>query len=424
MNQKKRPIPVGAVLLAVMLTALAVAAVWILRSAYHSAAVPAQIPAVSHAAPVSSTLPPSPTTALPEGIPSAEPTPAVQEETALETLLDGMTLHEKVCQLFIVSPEAITHVSTVVAAGETTRAALEQYPVGGFLYDRKNLQSQDQVSNMLAGVQSYARIPLLLTCDEEGGRVNRLMATIGTTWVGPMLDYKDQGTDTARQNAATIAADLHACGFNMDLAPVADVWSNPDNTVIGDRAYSNEFQQAAQLVAAAVEGFHAGGVAAVLKHFPGHGNTSADSHYGSAYVTRTVEELRAEELLPFSAGIQAGADAVMIGHLIVSDLDDTPAPFSYTIVTQLLREELGFQGVVMTDGLQMQAMTDHYTSAHIAVQAVSAGVDILLCPANLPAAVEALTQAVESGTISQARLDESVLRILTLKQNCGILNLS
>ena len=293
MNQKKRPIPVGAVLLAVMLTALAVAAVWILRSAYHSAAVPAQIPAVSHAAPVSSTLPPSPTTALPEGIPSAEPIPAVQEETALETLLDGMTLHEKVCQLFIVSPEAITHVSTVVAAGETTRAALEQYPVGGFLYDRKNLQSQDQVSNMLAGVQSYARIPLLLTCDEEGGRVNRLMATIGTTWVGPMLDYKDQGTDTARQNAATIAADLHACGFNMDLAPVADVWSNPDNTVIGDRAYSNEFQQAAQLVAAAVEGFHAGGVAAVLKHFPGHGNTSADSHYGSAYVTRTVEELRA-----------------------------------------------------------------------------------------------------------------------------------
>ena len=332
-----------------------------------------------------------------------------------------MTLHEKVCQLFIVSPESITHVSAVVAAGETTRAALEEYPVGGFLYSRKNLQSQAQVSTMLAAVQSYASIPLFLTCDEEGGRVNRLMSTIGTTWIGPMLDYKDQGPDTARQNAATIAADLSACGFNMDLAPVADVWSNPENTVIGDRAYSDSFQQAAQLVAAAVEGFHTGGVAAVLKHFPGHGDTTADSHDGPAYVTQTLDALRNRELLPFSAGIQAGADAVMAGHLIVSDLDSTPAPFSYPIITQLLREELGFHGVIMTDSLEMRAITDHYTSAQAAVQAVNAGVDILLCPANLPAAVEGLTQAVESGALSQARLDESVMRILTLKRDRGIL---
>ena len=366
---------------------------------------------------------PSPTQPAPSEEPTASPTAAPEDEIDRQAraILADMSLHEKVCQLFIVYPEAITGVGAVTAAGETTRQALEDYPVGGFLYDKKNMRSKEQVADMLAGVQSCAKIPLLLTCDEEGGRVNRLMSTVGTTWMDPMLDYKDQGPDKARSNAATIASDMKALGFNMDLAPVADVWSNPDNTVIGDRAYSDDFQQAAQLVAAAVEGFHQGGVAAVLKHFPGHGNTSADSHYGAVYVARTLEELRQNELVPFQAGIDAGVDAVMVGHLIVSDISDDPAPFSYEIVTGLLREEMGFDGVVMTDGLQMQAMTDQYSSAEIALQAVQAGVDLLLCPLNLEGAVDALTQAVEDGTITEARLDESVLRILTLKLSWGII---
>lgn len=354
-------------------------------------------------------------------IPSPEPVVAPPEPQPVEELIASMTLHEKVCQLFVVFPEAITHVSPTLAAGEITKNALAEYPVGGFLYDRKNLQSQEQVAGMLAGVQSYAKIPLLLTCDEEGGRVNRLMDTIGTTWVGPMLDYQDQGVETAARNARTIAADLKRCGFNMDLAPVADVWSCPENTVIGDRAYSDDFQEAAQLVAAAVEGFHAGGVAAVLKHFPGHGNTSSDSHEGAAYVERTLEELQTGELLPFAAGIEAGADAVMVGHLTVPAFDSEPAPFSYPIVTGLLREEMGFEGVVITDSLQMKAITDQYSGGEAAVKAVQAGVDLLLCPPDLDAAISALVEALETGSISQARLDESVRRILTLKFNRGML---
>jgi len=237
-----------------------------------------------------------------------------------------------------------------------------------------------------------------------------------------MLDYKEEGTDKAAENALTIAKDLVACGFNTDLAPVADVWSNPDNTVIGDRAYSDDYEEAAELVAAAVAGFHEGGVACTLKHFPGHGDTSADSHYGSVYIYKSMDEIRAEELLPFKAGIEAGADAVMMGHLIVTDVDeDLPAVFSYEMVTEILRGELGFDGVVMTDALQMQAMTDHYSSGEIAVKAVKAGVDMLLCPLDLDAAVEALLAAVESGEITEERINESVLRILTLKENRGIL---
>ncbi len=236
-----------------------------------------------------------------------------------------------------------------------------------------------------------------------------------------MYEYREEGPEGAERNAGTIAADLSACGFNMDLAPVADVWSNPDNTVIGDRAYSDDFEQTAELVAAAVRGFRENGVACTLKHFPGHGDTSGDSHNGSVYVYKTLEELRAQELIPFQAGIDAGADAVMMGHLIIADVEDEPALFSYRLVTELLREEMGFAGVVMSDSLQMKAMTKHYDSGEIAVKAVKAGVDVLLCPEDLEEAADALIAAVESDEITQERLEESVRRILTLKYKCGLL---
>ncbi len=400
----------GTVLSLAVVLAVAAAAVWAVNRAASTLS-----PAGPMASPTAALIPVAPTPETVSGQDAAL-------RARAEELLSGMTLHEKVCQLFIVYPEAITGVSRVVSAGENTRQALVEYPVGGFLYDRKNMITKEQLTEMLTTVQTYSKIPLILTCDEEGGRVNRLMSTVGTTWVGPMLDYKDQGKDIAFENARTIAADLVSCGFNTDLAPVADVWSNPENTVIGDRAYSDDFQQAAGLVAAAVAGFHDGGVATALKHFPGHGDTSADSHEGAVYVECTLEELRQEELLPFQAGIDAGTDLVMVGHLIVSDVDDQPAPFSHAIVTELLREEMGFDGVVITDGLQMKAMTDAYSSAEIALKAVKAGVDLLLCPEDLESAVDALTQAVEEGAITPARLDESVLRILTLKLARGLFN--
>ena len=174
----------------------------------------------------------------------------------------------------------------------------------------------------------------------------------------------------------------------------------------------------------AVRGFHSGGVATTLKHFPGHGDALADSHDGAVYVSKPLEQLRREELLPFRAGIASGSDMVMIGHLILTEIDAAqPAPFSYRIVTELLREELGFQGVVITDGLQMKALTDSYTSGEIARRAVSAGVDILLCPSNPQAAVSALEEAVALGEISEERINQSVRRILAMKVNRGVLKL-
>ena len=355
-----------------------------------------------------------------------ESAPVVESEPApvskAEKLLAEMSLREKVLQLFIVFPEQLTgQTSSVTAAGDAVREGLQRYPVGGILFDRGNMKSREQLLALLGDMQSFSKIPMLMTCDEEGGRVNRLMGAVGTPYVGPMLSYRDKGADTAKQNAVTIAGGLTSCGFNMDFAPVADVWSNPDNKVIGNRAYSTDYAQAAELVRAAVEGFHEGGVACTLKHFPGHGDTYEDSHNGLARVYRTWKQLETAELKPFRAGIDAGADAVMVGHLIVGEIDPQPATVSHVIVTDMLRNELGFDGVIITDSLQMDAITKHYGAGEVALLALEAGVDILLAPDNLSAAAQAVISATENGRLTEARLNESVLRILNLKETYGLL---
>lgn len=236
----------------------------------------------------------------------------------------------------------------------------------------------------------------------------------------PMQSYEHLGAQGAYDNAKYLAENISWHGFNLDFAPVADTNSNPDNPIIGTRAYSTDFDKAAELVAAAVQGFHDGGAGCTLKHFPGHGDTSADTHAGSVVLKKTVDELRANELKPFKAGIDAGADAVMLAHIVVEEVGE-PTLFSKYLVTDVLRGELGFNGVIITDGLGMKAMTDNYSSGEIAVRAVKAGVDMFCCPANLKESVQALEEAVERGEISEERIDESVLRILQLKIDRGII---
>ena len=334
----------------------------------------------------------------------------------IDTIIASMTLHEKICQMIIVTPAVLMGSSNVTSADDSMYLALQEYPVGGMILDKSNIVNAAQLSGMISAAQSYATIPMIMTLDEEGGRVSRLQSTLGTTAIGPMYSYHELGTEIASYNAMTIGSDIRRYGFNMDLAPVADVWSNPVNTVIGDRAYSTDFDEASVLVSAAVSGFHMSGVACCIKHFPGHGDTSADSHYGSVYVYKTLDELRANEFKPFISGINAGADAVMIGHLVVSDCGDVPALFSHKLLTDVLRNELGFNGVIMSDSLQMKAMTDHYGVADIPVMAVSAGCDVLLMPTNLEVTVSSLETAVQNGVISEERINQSVRRILLLKK--------
>ena len=354
-----------------------------------------------------------------------EPTPrtsAQVQQDAAQTLLDGMTTREKICQLLIVHPEVLTNGGTVTAVTDELAAALQDYPVGGFLLSAGNMTSGEQLSALTSALSAACPTAPLVTVDEEGGRVARLMNTVGTTKLNSMYSYRGLGTQVAYDNAQTLARDIAAYGFNTDFAPVADVWTNKQSSAIGDRAYSDDYDEAAELVAAAVSGFHDAGVICCLKHFPGHGSTAADSHNGAATVDKTLPQLRQEDLKPFVSGIAAGADMVMVGHLTVPAMDDMPASLSHKIVTNLLRHDLGFRGVIVTDGLQMQALAQ-YTDGEKAVLALSAGNDMLLEISDVPGAVAAVEQALADGTLTQAALDQSVLRVLQLKLSHGIVPL-
>lgn len=348
---------------------------------------------------------------------TAEPTTEPPDDVTVR--IGEMSLHEKVCQLFVVTPESLTNGENYSVAGEMTRAALKDYPVGGLVYFVKNIDSAEAISQMIANTKQYASeqgmVPLFYSVDEEGGTVARCAQKAGTTWFSSMYYYKDGGKDTAFANAETIGSDIAGLGFDLDFAPVADTWSNPYNTVIGARAYSDDFHQAADLVGAAVEGFHSGGVYCTLKHFPGHGDTAGDSHYGAVYTDKSVAELIQGEYLAFESGIASGADMVMVGHITMNGVDGLPATISHTMVTDELRGRLGFDGVVITDSLSMGAVADMYGSGELAVKVIEAGGDMLLMPRDLGEAVRGVEAAVNDGRINEERIDESLDRILRLK---------
>ena len=338
----------------------------------------------------------------------------------IDAIINKMSLHEKVCQLFVVTPEALTGFSQVTEFGDTSKASFDSYPVGGICYFAQNIESEEQVKTMLSNTQNYAKektgFPVLLTVDEEGGGVARCADKLGSVpKLEPMFNYKDQGTQKAYDNAKTISGYLKNLGFNMDCAPVADTWTNSANTVIGKRAYSDDFNQASELVGSAVKGFEDNGVKCTLKHFPGHGNTTADSHQGTATTDKSLDDLNKGEYLPFISGINAGADVIMVGHITVTSVSNEPASVSKDIVTGELRNKLGFDGVVITDALNMGAVSNSYSSGDLAVKCILAGDDLLLMPSDLKSAVAGVESAVESGTIPEERIDESLRRILKLK---------
>lgn len=369
------------------------------------------------------TEPPTEPSTEPETEPPTEPDPDAPYLERAQTLLAGMTQEEKIYQLFMVTPESLTGVTTATRAGDATKAALEETPVGGIIYFAANLQTPEQTTQMISDTQSYCKLPLLIGVDEEGGRVARVSGKLGTTAFDPMATYGAAGdTEAVRQVGATIARDISTFGFNVDFAPVADVVTNPNNTEIGDRSFSSDPTVAAQMVAAMVEGLQGGGVASCLKHFPGHGSTEADSHKGASVTERTTDELRQTELLPFASGIEAGVSMVMISHMSAPNVtgDDTPCDLSPAVVTDLLRGELGYRGVVITDSHEMGSITQYYSSGEAAVKAIAAGCDIVLMPKDLKQAAQGVADALADGTLSAERVDESVLRILILKLRMGI----
>ena len=337
-----------------------------------------------------------------------------------EEMLASMTTEEKAAQLFFVTPEELTGVSKVTQAGNVTQNALQQYPVGGIILFSGNIVSADQLGTMTKNLQSYSEIPLFIGVDEEGGSLVARVAksAIDVPQVSDMADIGASGDSSKAYDVGTVIGTyLGKLGFNMDFAPVADVLTNPDNTVIGKRSFGSDPALVSQMVSAEVKGLQEQGISAALKHFPGHGSTSADSHNGAAVVDRSLEELNAVEFLPFQAGIDAGADFVLAGHLEVPQVtgSDIPASLSDRMITEILRGQLGFNGIVITDAMNMGAITDYYSAADAAVMAVNAGDDMILMPGDFASAYQGIVDAVKSGEIPEDRLNESVMRILKVK---------
>lgn len=345
----------------------------------------------------------------------------------LDDVLNHMSLEQKVGQMLIirneyqsVTSDFATDITTVQPGGYiifdvniTTFAGTKQ------LINDVSMRIKEASTVTLTDGSSM-KIPAFMSVDQEGGLVQRLQAISDypPEYVGSMLDIGATGSsDKAYDTGRLLAEECKSVGLNLDYAPVADIFSNPQNTVIGNRAFGTDKETVATMSNALAKGLHDNGVLPVYKHFPGHGDTVADSHVALPVVTKTLDELSQNELYPFKKAIESGAEMIMVAHIALPNItgDYTPASLSSTIVTDVLKKQLGYQGIVVTDGLDMGALTQNYSNADIAIKAVTAGADILLTPVSPVEAKNALIEAVKNGTITEARIDESVKKIIDLK---------
>ncbi|OWA35249.1 beta-N-acetylhexosaminidase [Saccharibacillus sp. O16] len=349
--------------------------------------------------------------------PASPSTPADEanpSDSAASAILADLTLDQKIGQMVIAGLEGRS-------LREADRALIRDYGIGGVIFYANNVQSAAQTKQFTREVSAAnprSDVPLFISVDQEGGRVARLKGVDKIPTAAAIGKKND--ANYARSIGEKLGQQLRSQGFNLDYAPVLDVNSNPDNPVIGDRSYGTTANQVVSTALPVMEGLESQQVIPVVKHFPGHGDTSVDSHIALPVVNKSLEQLEKLELIPFKKAIAEGADVVMIAHILLPKLDQqVPSSMSKAVITDLLRGKLGFKGVVMTDDMTMGAIANNYGLGEAAVRSVQAGSDIILVAHGADDAIEtiqAIKNAVKSGKISEQRINESVTRILALKQ--------
>ena len=352
----------------------------------------------------------------------------------IEGQLQKMTLREKVGQMFYVRPEALDTTIHWSAYADLEKWSLqevsslmkgvnEKYPVGGIILYAWNILDETQLARFIPQIKALKGSPLLCI-DEEGGRVARIANNPNFA----VKKYESMGAigatgdpQNAYECANTIGTYLHRYGFDVDFAPVADVNTNPENIIIGPRAFSDDPAVAAPMVTNYLQGLKDAGITGCIKHFPGHGDTKADTHFGYAQSMKTWEQMSTCEMVTFRAGIQWGCQLIMTAHIAAPNVTgtDVPSTMSPIILQNKLRGELDYQNIIVTDAMDMGAITQQYSNAEAAVGSILAGVDIVLAPKNFIEAFDAVIAAVGNGTISEERINQSVRRILKLKKEKG-----
>jgi beta-N-acetylhexosaminidase len=331
-----------------------------------------------------------------------------------------MSLEEKVGQLVISGLDG-------TAMDDHALGLIRDGHIGGFILFKDNILNADQARKLTDTLKetnrSFGGIPLFLGVDEEGGRVSRMPDDYVDLPTNQVIGQADK-PEFSREIGQILAREVGSLGLNLDFAPVLDVNSNPQNPVIGDRSFGADAERVASLGVATMRGIQAGGIVTAVKHFPGHGDTSVDSHIGLPVVRHPLSRLRRLELIPFTEAVRNQADIVMVAHILLPQIDaDAPSSLSPKIITDLLREEMGYDGVVITDDLTMGAIAGRYDPGEAAVKAVNAGSDLVLVCHDYEkekAVLDALLDAARTGKISQAAIDRSVYRILRLKAKYGL----
>lgn len=366
------------------------------------------------------------------------------DSEAIKDIIDKMTLEQKVAQLFVVSPETLTGVDSVQYAGDMTYQALQDYPVGGIVFAKDNIDSSSQFGTMTDNLQSYSEeisgLPLFLAAAEEGGSASvlgnndNLDEYYENSYSDDGSDYSSSSANSVHSGAPSmseigrkddstnayeagksIGSLMSAYGLNLDLAPVADVLSG-NSTGIGNRTFGTDAQTVSDMALEVIRGIQEEDVNAAMKYFPGYGAASSNMS-GFPVINSSLDELKKKEFLPYSNAIAQGMDFVMVGHISVPNVtgDDTPASLSEKMISEVLRKDLGFKGIVMTDYLNDKTIVKNYGAADAAVKAIQAGADLLLEPDDLEAAYEGVLKAVKKGDITEDLLDESIYRILRVK---------
>ena len=348
-----------------------------------------------------------------------------------DSAIQKMSIREKVGQMFFVRPEALDTTIhwneyaelpdyKLEQVNKTMLAVNKNYPIGGMILYAHNIVDETQLKKFIEEIRELNGSPLL-AIDEEGGRVARIANNENfdvPKYESMAAIAESDDPEEAYKAAFTIGTYVKKYGFDIDYAPVADVNTNPDNIVIGPRAFSDDPETAAKFVVSYLNGLESAGVIGTLKHFPGHGDVSTDTHYGYASTDKTWDEMLKCEMIPFKAGIKAGAQMIMTAHIAAPKVsgDNLPATLSSVILQDKLRGELGFDGVIVTDAMDMGAITKQFSNAEAAIKSIQAGVDVVLCSREFTQVFDAVVKAVEKGEIKESRIDESVKRILKLKQ--------
>ena len=334
-------------------------------------------------------------------------------EEQISNYLNGMSLEEKIGQMLMISNRTPTMTSEL-------NTTLNHVKPGGFIFFAENFTNQENSKKLIKDINDTAKIPMLLSIDQEGGRVQRIKSQndIIVTDIPPMSDIgATNDFEKAYEVGVTIGTDLKTFGLNMNFAPVLDVLTNTENKSILGRSFGNNSTTVSEMGINVANGLKSTGIIPTYKHFPGYGSTTVDSHYELPVLTKTKEELWESDLIPFQNAIHNQAEVIMIGHLAIPNItnNNIPSSLSKEIITDLLKNELNYKGIVITDALNMKAITKYYSESQIYEMAINAGVDILLMPEHPEMAINMIKDSIEKGKIKESQINDSVKKILTLK---------